>query len=145
MAKKPWGGRFPQETNELTEEFTASISFDQRLYHYDIAGSMAYAEALAKAGVISPDEQEKICQALTEIEEAIAAGHFDFSTGREDIHMHIEQKLQEKIGELGGKIHTGRSRNDQIALDMRLFLKEAVGNIIALVKELQTSLVGAGR
>jgi argininosuccinate lyase len=142
MAKKPWGGRFPQETDELTEEFTASISFDKRLYRYDIRGSIAYAEALAKAGVISADEQAKICQALTEIEQTIEAGHFVFSDRGEDIHMHIEQKLQEKIGEMGGKIHTGRSRNDQIALDMRLYLKEAVGNIITLVTELQASVVG---
>jgi argininosuccinate lyase len=142
MAKKLWGGRFPEETNELVEEFTASISFDRHLYHYDIAGSMAYAEALVQAGVLLPDEKEKIVKALREIEEDIAGGQFAFSTRGEDIHMHIEQKLQEKIGAIGGKIHTGRSRNDQIALDMRLFLKETVGNIITLVKELQMSLVG---
>jgi argininosuccinate lyase len=142
MAKKPWGGRFPENTNELAEEFTASISFDRRLYHYDITGSVAYAEALAQAGVLSPDEKEKIVKALTEIEQDIMAGRFAFSNRGEDIHMHIEQKLQEKIGAVGGKIHTGRSRNDQIALDMRLFLKETVGDIIALIKELQVSVVG---
>ncbi|MCJ7663690.1 MAG: argininosuccinate lyase [Desulfobacterales bacterium] len=142
MAKKPWGGRFPQEIDELAEEFTASISFDKRLYHYDIKGSMAYCEALAQAGVISPDEKARILQGLKEIEGEIEEGTLPFSASTEDIHMHIEQRLIEKIGEKGGKLHTGRSRNDQIALDLRLFLKEEVSGIIDLLKGLQTSLVG---
>jgi len=142
MAKKPWGGRFPEETNELAEEFTASISFDKRLSTYDIKGSMAYCEALAKAGIISPDEKEKILRALKEIEGEIEGGNFPFSARGEDIHMHIEQRLIEKIGETGGKLHTGRSRNDQIALDLRLCLKEEVAGIIDLVQGLQASLVG---
>src|SRR4030042_815118 len=142
MAKKLWGGRFPQETNELTEEFTASISFDKRLYQYDITGSMAYCEALAKAGIIAPNEKARILRALKEIEQEIEGGNFPFSACWEDIHMHIEQKLLEKIGEVGGKLHTGRSRNDQIALDVRLYLKEETASIIDLVKGLQTSLVG---
>ena len=141
MAKKPWGGRFPEETNELTEEFTASISFDQRLYRSDITGSMAYAEALAKAGVISQDEKARIISGLKEIKGEIEAGGFHFSTQGEDIHMHIEQRLQEKIGEAGGKLHTGRSRNDQIALDVRLYLKDEVKGIIDLLKGLQASVV----
>ncbi len=141
MAKKPWGGRFSQETDELTEEFTASISFDKKLYRYDIKGSMAYCEALAKAGVISPNEKEKILLALKEIEQEIEGGSFPFSVRGEDIHMHIEQKMLEKIGEVGGKLHTGRSRNDQIALDMRLYLKEEVASIIDLAKGLLASLV----
>jgi argininosuccinate lyase len=143
MAKKPWGGRFPEETNELTEGFTASISFDKRLYRYDIKGSMAHAEALAKARVISQDEKERILQGLHEIEGEIEAGDFPFSIQREDIHMHIEQRLQEKIGEAGGKLHTGRSRNDQIALDVRLYLKDEVASIIDFVKGLQASVVEA--
>jgi argininosuccinate lyase len=142
MAKKLWGGRFPQETNELTEEFTASISFDKRLYQYDITGSMAYCEALAKGGIISPNEKAKLLRALKEIEREIAGGDFPFSVRGEDIHMHIEQKLLKKIGEAGGKLHTGRSRNDQIALDVRLYLKEETASIIDLVKGLQTSVVG---
>ena len=142
MAKKPWGGRFPQETDKLTEEFTASISFDKRLFHCDIKGSMAYGEALAKAGVISQDEKKKILQGLKEIEGEIEGGTLPFSASTEDIHMHIEQRLIEKIGDVGRKLHTGRSRNDQIALDLRLFVKEEAAAIVALLQKLQASLVG---
>jgi argininosuccinate lyase len=142
VAKKPWGGRFTQETNELTEEFTASISCDKRLYRYDIRGSMAQCEALAQAGIISTAEKEKILKALKEIEAEIEKGVFPFSTQLEDIHMHIEQRLLEKIGETGGKLHTGRSRNDQVTLDLRLYLKEEATDIIGLLKGLQASLVG---
>ena len=142
MAKKPWGGRFTQETNTLTEEFTASISCDKRLYRYDIMGSMAHCEALAQAGIISTDEKGKILKALKEIEGEIEKGEFPFSTQLEDIHMHIEERLTAKIGETGGKLHTGRSRNDQVALDLRLYLKEEVVHVIDLLKALQASLVG---
>jgi argininosuccinate lyase len=142
VAKKPWGGRFTQETNALTEAFTASISFDKRLYRYDITGSMAYCEVLTKAGIISTSEKGKILQALKEIEGEIEKGEFPFSTHLEDIHMHIEERLIAKIGETGGKLHTGRSRNDQIALDLRLYLKEEVTTIIDLIKKFQTSVVG---
>ena len=142
MAKKPWGGRFPQEIDNLTEEFTASISFDKRLYRCDIKGSMAYGEALAKAGIVSQDEKAQILRGLKEIEGEIEGGTLPFSASTEDIHMHIEQRLLEKIGDIGGKLHTGRSRNDQIALDLRLFLKEEAAGIIDLLKGLQTSLVG---
>jgi argininosuccinate lyase len=142
VAKKPWGGRFTQETDTLTEKFTASIAYDKRLYHYDIRGSMAYCEALAQARVISTDEKGKILKALKEIEEEIDNGVFPFSTQREDIHMHIEQRLLEKIGDTGGKLHTGRSRNDQVALDLRLYLKEEATGINDLLKRLQASLLG---
>jgi len=142
MAKKPWGGRFPRETDKLTEEFTASISFDKRLYRYDIKGSMAYCEALAKAKIISQNEKGEILRALKEIEGEIAGGDFPFTAHGEDIHMHIEQRLIEKIGETGGKLHTGRSRNDQVALDLRLYLKEEATAIVDLLKGLQSSLVG---
>jgi argininosuccinate lyase len=142
VAKKPWGGRFTQETDALTEEFTASISFDKRLYRYDIRGSIAHCESLAKAGIISTEEKGKILQALKEIEGEIENGEFPFSTQREDIHMHVEERLTAKIGETGGKLHTGRSRNDQIALDLRLYLKEEAAGVIALLKGLQASLVG---
>jgi argininosuccinate lyase len=142
VAKKPWGGRFTQDTNTLTEEFTASISYDKRLYRYDIMGSMAYCEALAQAGIISTDEKGKILKALKEIEGEIENGEFPFSTQLEDIHMHIEHRITEKIGEIGGKLHTGRSRNDQIALDLRLYLKAEATDIIGLLKGLQAVLVG---
>jgi len=142
MAKKPWGGRFPQEIDKLTEEFTASIAFDKRLYRCDIKGSMAYAEALAKAEVISPGEKTQILRGLKEIEGEIEEGTLPFSASTEDIHMHIEQRLIEKIGDIGGKLHTGRSRNDQVALDLRLFVKEEAAAIIDLLQGLQASLVG---
>jgi len=141
MAKKPWGGRFPQEIDNLTEEFTASISFDKRLYRCDIKGSMAYGEALAKAGIVSQDEKAQILRGLKEIEGEIEGGTLPFSASTEDIHMHIEQRLIEKIGDVGGKLHTGRSRNDQIALDLRLFVKEETAAIIDLLQGLQRSLV----
>jgi argininosuccinate lyase len=142
VAKKPWGGRFTQDTDKLTEEFTASISCDKRLYQYDIRGSMAHCEALAQTGVISADEKEKILKALKEIEGEIENGEFLFSSQLEDIHMQIEQRLMDKIGETGGKLHTGRSRNDQVALDLRLYLKDEVAGIIDLLKGLQAALVG---
>jgi argininosuccinate lyase len=141
VAKKPWDGRFTQETDELTEEFTASISYDKRLYRYDIKGSMAHCEALAQAGVISSDEKGTILKALKEIEGEIEKGEFPSSSQLEDIHMHIEHRLVEKIGEAGGKLHTGRSRNDQVALDLRLYLKEEATGIIGLLKGLQAGLV----
>jgi len=141
MKEKPWSGRFTQETDGLTEDFTASISFDRRLYRHDIQGSIAYCKALAKAGIVSPDEQKQIIQALEEIQNEIDTGQFSFSVSSEDIHMHVERRLREKIGEVGGKLHTGRSRNDQIALDMRLYLKEEILTIIDLVKGLQRTLV----
>ncbi|RLB04060.1 MAG: argininosuccinate lyase, partial [Deltaproteobacteria bacterium] len=141
MVEKPWGGRFTQETDGLVEEFTSSISFDKRLYRCDIKGSMAYCEALAKAEIISEGEKTKILQALREIEKEIEREEFTFSTRWEDIHMHIEQRLQEKIGEVGGKLHTGKSRNDQISLDIRLYLKEEVYIILDLLKGLQIALV----
>jgi argininosuccinate lyase len=142
VAKKPWGGRFTQETDALTEEFTASIDCDKRLYRYDIKGSMVHCEALVQAGIISADEKGKIVKALKEIGGEIEKGAFPFSTQLEDIHMHIEQRLLDKIGETGGKLHTGRSRNDQIALDLRLYLKDEAAGIIDLLKGLQAGLVG---
>jgi argininosuccinate lyase len=141
VSKKPWGGRFSHETEELAEKFTASITFDKRLYRYDIRGSIAYCEALAKAQIIPQHEKEKIIQALKEIEQEIEEGKFPFSAQLEDIHMHIEERLVEKIGDIGGKLHTGRSRNDQIALDIRLYVKDEVADILNLITALQTSLV----
>ncbi len=141
MAKKAWEGRFKEKPNKEVEEFTASISFDHRLYHYDIMGSKAYCEALTKAGIITPEEKKVIIQALTEIEEEIKGGKFSFTAAGEDIHMHIEGRLIEKVGDIGGKLHTGRSRNDQVALDLRLFLRNEVLLIEGLIKGLQQSLV----
>ena len=126
---KPWGGRFKGKTDPLLERFSASIDFDWALYKYDIAGSKAHAEMLEKIGILTEREKRKIVGALSEIQKEIEAGTFTFLHSLEDIHMHIEARLIEKIGDAGKKLHTGRSRNDQVSLDMRLFLKEELGNI----------------
>jgi len=121
---KLWGGRFSQPTDKFVEEFTASIEFDQRLYRYDIQGSIAHAKMLAKQGIIAAGEAETIVAGLEGILADIEAGSFSFSVGLEDIHMNIEARLIERIGPVGGKLHTARSRNDQVALDVRLYLRD---------------------
>jgi argininosuccinate lyase len=139
---KPWGGRFKGGTDPLLERFSASIDVDRRLYRQDIEGSRAQAEMLARIGVLTAAERKKVLKGLDEIEEEIAAGSFTFSDALEDIHMHIEARLIEKTGEAGKKLHTGRSRNDQVSLDMHLFLKEELHAIddclVALLIELLT-------
>lgn len=134
-------GRFQKEADELVLNYTESISFDWRLYRQDIAGSIAHATMLARQGIITPDEAEVIIKGLTEIREEIDAGKFKFRTELEDIHMNIEARLVEKVGEVGGKLHTARSRNDQVALDLRLFAKEAIGDILLRIGELRSALV----
>ena len=140
-AKKPWGGRFTEPTNALVEAFTESISFDSRLYKQDIQGSIAHAKMLAKINVISSDEAKDIEAGLLDIRQQIDAGDFEWSTQLEDIHMNIEARLTDAIGEAGKKLHTGRSRNDQVATDVRLYMREAVDDIIALLNQLQTNLL----
>lgn len=140
-AKKPWGGRFTEPTNELVEAFTESISFDARLYKQDIQGSIAHSKMLAKIGVISADEAASIEQGLLSIREQIDAGDFQWSTELEDIHMNIEARLTDAIGEAGKKLHTGRSRNDQVATDVRLYMREAVDDIVGLTQQLQENLL----
>ena len=142
---KPWGGRFTEQTAASAETFTASIRFDVRLYRHDIAGSRAHAEMLAKQGLISDAEKEQIRQGLAEIETEIKTGRFELRPELEDIHMNIEKALVEKIGEAGEKLHTGRSRNDQVALDMRLYLREECGRLMELLTELQKGFVGLAR
>ena len=131
MAHKPWGGRFEGETEKSVEDFTTSLSFDRRLARQDIAGSIAHARMLAKQGIISPAEGEQIVAGLTEILREIEAGEFEFDPALEDIHMAIEARLTSRLGEVGKKLHTARSRNDQVALDVRLYLAEAVEGLIA--------------
>jgi argininosuccinate lyase len=133
MAHKPWGGRFEDETEKSVEDFTTSLSFDRRLYRQDIAGSMAHARMLAKQGIISAAEGEQIVAGLTEILNEIEAGEFEFDPALEDIHMAIEARLTTRLGEVGKKLHTARSRNDQVALDIRLYLAEETE---ALIKDL---------
>lgn len=138
---KLWGGRFQKETDRLVEDFHSSISFDQRLYKYDIKGSIAHASMLGRAGIIEPDEAGDIIRGLEEVLADIEEGRVEFSVGAEDIHMNVEQLLTDKIGELGKKLHTARSRNDQVALDIRMYLKDEIDGITALLRGLQASLL----
>jgi argininosuccinate lyase len=134
-------GRFSKEADKLVTEYTASIPFDQRLYRHDIAGSIAHAKMLAKQGIISQKEAEAIIGGLTSIREEIEQGKFQFKPELEDIHMNIEARLIDKVGEVGGKLHTARSRNDQVALDLRLFTKEAVAETLVRLREFQRALI----
>jgi argininosuccinate lyase len=138
--KKLWGGRFSAGTADSVEAFTASIDVDARLYRHDIAGSIAHAKMLARQRIISQRDARKIVRALKAIEREIASGRFVFSPADEDIHMNIERRLTERIGSAGGKLHTARSRNDQVALDMRLFLREEIALILESLKALQREL-----
>jgi argininosuccinate lyase len=134
-------GRFKKAADKKVDQYTASIPYDWRLYPYDIAGSIAHARMLAKQGIITDKEAETIVLGLNGIKEEIALGQFVFKAELEDIHMHIEARLIEKVGEVGGKLHTARSRNDQVALDMRLFAKDAIANTLVELGELQKALV----
>lgn len=120
-----WGGRFSESTDEFVQRFTASVEFDQRLYEQDIRGSLAHAQMLESIGVLSADEFAQISAGLEAIREEIAAGEFTWSVALEDVHMNIEARLTERIGDAGKKLHTGRSRNDQVATDIRLYVKES--------------------
>ncbi|NNG06361.1 MAG: argininosuccinate lyase [Desulfobacteraceae bacterium] len=138
---KIWGGRFQKAMDEMVEKFNASISFDARLYAQDIEGSMAHCQMLAKQGIISEEEASQILGALGEIKREMDRGEFSLDEMHEDIHTLVEKVLVEKIGPVGEKLHTGRSRNDQVALDMRLYVREAIHRVVVLIKELQKSLV----
>ncbi|WP_129124691.1 argininosuccinate lyase [Geomonas oryzae] len=138
---KLWGGRFTQPTDKFVEEFTASINFDKRLYHQDIRGSIAHATMLGKQGIIPVADVEAIVHGLREILEKIEAGDFDFSVSLEDIHMNIEARLSEKIGDAGKRLHTGRSRNDQVALDIRLYMRDELVEISAYIDLLIDALI----
>ncbi|MCV6637460.1 argininosuccinate lyase [Candidatus Albibeggiatoa sp. nov. NOAA] len=140
VAEKPWSGRFTASTNEFVEAFTASVDFDQRLYAYDIMGSIAHAKMLAKVGVLTEQECQQIVTGLEEIEQEIEQGQFQWSVSLEDVHMNIESRLTAKIGIVGKKLHTGRSRNDQVATDIRLYLRHEIDLIIAELNRLLTAL-----
>jgi len=139
---KAWGGRFTEATNELVEEFTASVPYDWRLYPYDIAGSIAHATMLARTGIITKHESRRIIKGLEDILREIASGAFTFSVELEDVHMNIEDRLIRKIGPVGGKLHTARSRNDQVALDIRMYLRDEIAEIHELLGLLQNTVVG---
>jgi argininosuccinate lyase len=145
ITSKPWSSRFKKGADKLVEEFNASISFDRRLFRHDIVGSIAHARILAKAKVITKKEAERIAGGLRSIEREITSNKFTFTPDMEDIHMAIERRLIEKLGPLGGKLHTGRSRNDQVALDIRLYLRDEIREIQRLINRLQRTLVDVAK
>ncbi len=142
MAKqKPWSGRFTEPTDAAVEAFTASVHFDRRLYVYDIMGSIAHAQMLAKVRVLTKKECDTIVKGLKEIEAEIDAGKFDWSVALEDVHMNIEARLIQRIGEAGKKLHTGRSRNDQVATDLRLYLRDGIDVVAHAIGQLQQAIL----
>ena len=141
--KKLWGGRFEKSTDEMINDFQASISFDKRLYREDIEGSIAHAKMLAACKIISNDDADKIVDGLKKILAQIDDGKFNFSVALEDIHMNLEKALTDSIGDAGGRLHTARSRNDQVALDMHLHVRRQVDEILKLIRELQKTFVDA--
>jgi argininosuccinate lyase len=140
MSKKLWGGRFAKAESASATEFNASIGFDQKLYKQDIAGSIAHAKMLGKQGIISGEDADKIVEGLLGILADIEAGKIEFTIENEDIHMNIESILTERIGDAGKRLHTARSRNDQVAVDFKLYVKDEISQVMSLVKELMATL-----
>ena len=140
MSEKLWGGRFSKTTDEMINEFQASIGFDRRMYREDIAGSLAHAAMLAKVGILSEKDHAAIEKGLKDILAQIEHEDFDFSVALEDIHMNIEKRLTDAIGDAGSRLHTARSRNDQVALDTHLFVRHAVVDVMAHIRALQQAL-----
>lgn len=138
---KLWGGRFSEPTDTFVERFTASVTFDQRLYLADIQGSIAHATMLAKSGILTDQECRQITKGLEAIKADIDAGNFNWSVSLEDVHMNIEAALTEKIGDTGKKLHTGRSRNDQVATDIRLYLRQEIDDVCAAIRAVQKGIV----
>ena len=137
-----WGGRFSEATDAFVAEFTASVQFDQRFYKQDIAGSIAHATMLAKVGVLTEQERNDIINGLTAIQAEIEAGNFEWRIDLEDVHMNIESRLTARIGITGKKLHTGRSRNDQVATDIRLYVRDEIDAILKLLEKLQKGILG---
>ncbi|WP_339803578.1 argininosuccinate lyase [uncultured Marinobacter sp.] len=140
-SEKPWGGRFTEPTDAFVERFTASVGFDQRLYHHDIAGSVAHATMLAEVGVLTTEEKDLIIEGLAAVRADIEGGRFEWSVSLEDVHMNIEARLTDRIGITGKKLHTGRSRNDQVATDIRLYLRDEIDVITTELKRLRLGLL----
>jgi argininosuccinate lyase len=138
-----WKGRFSQPTSQLVQSYGESVSFDWRLYAHDIRGSIAHSKGLLKAGIITADEQSQIEQGLLEIRHEIETGNFEWKESLEDVHMNIEAELTRRIGPAGARLHTARSRNDQVATDVRLYTRDAVDGLIALIQGLQRALIEA--
>ena len=141
QSNKMWGGRFENKPSDLMQEINQSIRFDQKLYKQDVQGSISHAKMLEKINILTSDEFIKITDGLKQIESEIESDNFDFRIDLEDIHMNIESRLKDLIGDLSGKLHTARSRNDQVALDFRLFVRDEIDQTIGLLSDLQTNLV----
>ena len=137
-----WGGRFTEATDAFVQRFTASVDFDRRLFQQDIDGSVAHAKMLAKAGILTADEVSQILDGLESIRQDIQDGKFEWSVELEDVHMNIEAALTSRIGDIGKKLHTGRSRNDQVATDIRLYVRNEIDQIAELITKLQSALLG---
>ncbi len=145
MAEKLWGGRFSEATDKLVEAFTSSIHVDRRLYAHDILGSQAHARTLARAGVLTEAEAEELCRGLDQVKAEIEAGGFTFDPAQEDIHMHVESRLREIVGDVASRLHTGRSRNDQVATDLRFWLKDEILSVLSLLRDVRRALVNLAR
>lgn len=141
LANQSWGGRFSEATDAFVQQFTASVGFDWRMYAQDIRGSIAHARMLTKVGVLTADELQQIVDGLTAIEQEIRQGQFQWSVELEDVHMNIEARLTDRIGIAGKKLHTGRSRNDQVATDIRLYLRDQIDQLLGEIARLQHGLV----
>jgi len=142
---KLWGGRFTKKTDQLVEEYTASITFDKELAEEDIQGSLAHVTMLGKCGILPSEDVETIKAGLLKVREKIRSGEQEFLISDEDIHMNIEKALIEEIGPVGGKLHTGRSRNDQVATDMHLYLRKRVVEFVEMLRKLQAALIGQAK
>lgn len=138
---KAWSGRFAEPVAELVKTYTASVGFDKRMAEFDIQGSLAHATMLARAGVLSDADLAAIRDGMEAILADIRAGRFDWSVDLEDVHMNVEKRLTDRIGDAGKRLHTGRSRNDQVATDIRLYMRDAIDRIVTHIRELQTSLL----
>ena len=136
-----WGGRFTKETDQLVYNFNASISFDQKFYEQDIRGSIAHVKMLAKQQILTDGERDQILEGLKEILEDVRSGKRKISDKYEDIHSFVEATLIDRIGDAGKKLHTGRSRNDQVALDMKLYVRDEIDEMDGLLKKLMESLL----
>ncbi len=142
MANKPWSGVFDRATDRRVEKFTESVSFDRRLYAHDIRASIAHAHMLSKVGILSDDERHQIITGLEQIGHEIAAGNFEFREDLEDVHMNVERALIDRIGDVGRKLHTGRSRNDQVSTDLRLWVRDEIDAMSAQLESLQRAFLG---
>lgn len=143
-SQKQWGGRFSGGTDPRVESFTESISYDKRLYRHDVTASQAHARMLAKVGLLTIDEANQICVTLDQIVDRIERGQFEYDTALEDIHTHIERALIDELGDLGRKLHTARSRNDQVVTDVKLWVRDGIDELDHLLRDLQAAFVEAG-